>query len=825
MPSFADLPEHLAGRTRIEGPFTRFADGGRYILLWMSGAAMRFDENPALDVARRLARLANLPLLLHQGLSQRYPHASDRIHTFVLEGARELARKAPARGLRYLFHLERPGHEAPVLRWLAARAAAVVTEDVPLPPVASWRRSLARALPVPVFAVDCSCVVPMQATAQAFARAFAFRQATAAERERRLRRPWPEEPDVPAFLPDDLPFEPVDLERADIPALVAACDIDHGVFPVTATRGGGDAADARWRVFRDRHLRHYAERRNDPLDPDGTSRLSAWLHFGQISPFRVAREAAAEGSRGAAKFLDELLVWRELAWHTAFHRPEVIRYAGLPEWARSELERHARDPRPVILPRARLEAGETGDRLWDAAQKSLLRFGELHNSLRMTWGKALVQWCRTPEEAFATALWLNDRHALDGRDPNSLLGIGWCFGAFDRPFPPPRPITGTIRPRPTAVHARRIDLARLERRVARPVVADPPRVAVIGAGIAGLACARILRRAGLPVVLFDKGRAEGGRLCGKRFEDSIRADCGCPALRLPQHPVAARRIEDLLEEGVLAPWSTAAADGTAGDPDGEGERAPLLVGVPSMRAVATRLAEGAEIRRSCRIEAVTVTRGGFRLRHAAGEEGPFDWLLVAVPAPQAAALLAGLAPEIAARLSGVRFDPCLAAAFRFADGTALPPFERLAFDEGPVSLVVNEAAKPGRPPAPVVSVFASPAFSLARLETPVAEIAGLLHGPVRERLGGIWPEPAAAIGHRWRFARVVRPLGCDCLVDVDRRIGVAGDGIRGEGVASALLSGEALAGRLLGHLAARGEAPPPEPATSPDPAQGELFRA
>ena len=217
------------------------------------------------------------------------------------------------------------------------------------------------------------------------------------------------------------------------------------------TPGGTGRGEARWASFiRSGGLAAYAGAETARVD--GTSRLSPWLHYGHISPFQVARESM---EAGADKFLDELLTWRELAWTWCSHQPELHTTAVLPEWARRSLDEHADDPRPVLHSWETLARGQTGDLLWDTAQRSLLRHGELHNNVRMTWGKALLQWTPDAESARRILVDLNHRYALDGRDPASYGGLYWCLGLFDRPFRPGRSVLGasgrgTPRIRPSA---------------------------------------------------------------------------------------------------------------------------------------------------------------------------------------------------------------------------------------------------------------------------------------------------------------------------------------------------------------------------------------
>jgi deoxyribodipyrimidine photo-lyase len=159
----------------------------------------------------------------------------------------------------------------------------------------------------------------------------------------------------------------------------------------------------------------------------------------------VAWRAAQVGGPGAQAFLEELIVRRELAVNFVFYNPNYDRFEGLPSWAKETLRQHASDPRPARYTLEELVEARTEDPLWNAAQMELLRTGKIHGYMRMYWGKGFLRWTENPEEAFRLALHLNNKYALDGRDPSSYAGVGWCFGLHDRPFPE-RPIFGKVRP-------------------------------------------------------------------------------------------------------------------------------------------------------------------------------------------------------------------------------------------------------------------------------------------------------------------------------------------------------------------------------------------
>jgi deoxyribodipyrimidine photo-lyase len=250
---------------------------------------------------------------------------------------------------------------------------------------------------------------------------------------------------MPASLIESLEESWLDVAQCDIADEVARCEIDHEVGPVT-TRGGLRAARARLTAFVVDGLQDYAERRRHPSDAGGSSRLSPYLHHGMISPLEVVRMVRAGAAREASDaFLNEMLTWRELSLNFCLRNPNHGSLVALPEWVHRSMRAHADDPREVTYPLEVLERAATHDPIWNAGQRELLETGQMHNVVRMLWGKSVITWTPTYEEALASLLHLNDKYALDGRDPNSYAGIQWCFGKFDRPFAA-RPVWGTIRP-------------------------------------------------------------------------------------------------------------------------------------------------------------------------------------------------------------------------------------------------------------------------------------------------------------------------------------------------------------------------------------------
>ncbi|MDB4881554.1 MAG: deoxyribodipyrimidine photolyase [Gemmatimonadetes bacterium] len=424
----------------------RLQPDGDFVLYWMQ-TTQRFEENWALRLATLEADRVGKPLLIHQELQPTEPFASARFHTFVLQGAKELAERAAQLGLTYRFALGRRRDDDRAVERLAGRAAIVVTDLFPTGGVAERSRRLADQVSCRVVAVDSVGVVPAASFHREEYAARTIRPKLAKLIDHSLEpvedRP-PRRPLAAAILAS-LEMDWLDLSRCDIESEVSACEIDQTVRPV-ATLGGLTPARARLGAFVADGLLHYAERRRNPSDEGGSSRLSPYVHYGMISPLEVVRAVRAGAPAAASDaFLNEMLTWRELALNFCLRNPHHASLVALPEWVHRSMRTHAGDARELTYTLDELERAATHDPIWNAGQRELLETGQMHNVVRMLWGKSVITWTPTYEEAFDSLLHLNDKYALDGRDPNSYAGIQWCFGKFDRPFAARR-VWGMIRP-------------------------------------------------------------------------------------------------------------------------------------------------------------------------------------------------------------------------------------------------------------------------------------------------------------------------------------------------------------------------------------------
>ena len=447
---------------------------GKYVLYW-SQMNRRVDANHALAHACALGNELGLPVLFYEGLTCTYPYANDRFHTFILEGVEETRRRLAKSGIGYIFYLRRRRADPDdVFYRLAAGAAAVVTDDYPTFVNRSHNQTVPAKVDAAMCAVDSSCIVPMNC--------FEKREWAAYTIRPKIHRLLPDHFQAPPHISVrhryTAPPSPFDtrVTASGIPAMVASCEIDHTVPPSTAFRGGRRAAEAQLALFISERLRRYSADKNDPA-AHATSDLSPYLHFGQVSSLEVAlavRKHSAEHKLEAGEFLEELIVRRELAFNFARHADRYDTLEALPGWVQKTIAAHRRDEREVVYTREHFEQAATHDELWNATQKELLLRGKIHGYYRMYWGKKIIEWSATYESALADMIYLHDRYALDGRDPNTYTNILWCFGLHDRPWHE-RAVFGMIRymsragmDRKTDVPAYIREILHLERTGAEP---------------------------------------------------------------------------------------------------------------------------------------------------------------------------------------------------------------------------------------------------------------------------------------------------------------------------------------------------------------------
>jgi deoxyribodipyrimidine photo-lyase len=438
--------------------------GQPYALYWMQ-QSQRARFNHALEYAVDRANALNLPLLVCFGLMDDYPEANARHYLFLLQGLADVAANLERRGIRFVV---KRGSPPDVAAHYAKRAALVVADRGYLRHQKAWRAAVAQTcerLGVGMVQVESDAVVPVEVASNK--REFAARTLRPKIHKRLAEFLTPLKSGKLKRPANDLKMTG-DVDVADPELALKRLKVDHSVPPVAQFfTGGEDAARRRFGQFLARALAGYAEGRNEPAD-DHTSHMSAYLHFGHVSPLDLALQVRAAGAAlkvDVDAYLEELIVRRELAVNYCEFTENYDAYDALPGWAKQTLKDHEADPRPAIYSEAEMERAETGDVFWNAAQREMTCTGFMHNYMRMYWGKRILEWSRTPREAFERTLRLNNRWFLCGRDVNAYANVAWIYGLHDRPWGPARPIFGTVRYMNAAGLQRKFDMAAYVRRV------------------------------------------------------------------------------------------------------------------------------------------------------------------------------------------------------------------------------------------------------------------------------------------------------------------------------------------------------------------------
>lgn len=445
---------------------------GKYVLYWMQ-INRRFHYNFALEYAVERANELGKPLLILEAFSCDYPWATDRSHTFMMQGMKEHLDYAESQNLNYVSFTEgKPGEYDRLLKKLASNAAELITDEYPVFIMKERNSHYPDELNLPYTTVDSNGLIPLGLTEKDPYSAYFFRKIMQKHFVEAFTNPPANHPlsqlevntrlDLNDLLPDDFPDPAESLNN--ISRFIERLDINHEVGPVEKNGTRAAALGKLGHFIRD-GLLEYDEKRNDP-DLDKTSGLSPWLHFGKISEYEIVKAVLEHQPEGWAldkitfnkgstggffngnpnidSFLDEVITWREVGFHFAHHRDDYDRLDSLPDWVQKTLDQHRDDPREWNYSYDELAASQSHDDIWNAAQTQLREEGIIHNYLRMLWGKKVIEWTPDPETALQYLIDLNNTYALDGRDPNSYSGIFWCFGRFDRAWQE-RPVFGKLR--------------------------------------------------------------------------------------------------------------------------------------------------------------------------------------------------------------------------------------------------------------------------------------------------------------------------------------------------------------------------------------------
>ncbi|CAN5304136.1 deoxyribodipyrimidine photo-lyase [soil metagenome] len=411
---------------------------GDYVLYWMQ-SSQRAEQNHALEYAVQRANDLEQRLLVLFGLTEDYPEANLRHYAFMLEGLKDAQEALRKRGILMVV---RKGSPDEVALDVGEGASLIVTDRGYMRPQKRWREQVAREAGCLVTQVESDVVVPVElASGKQEHAARTLRPKIGEYLEDFLAELKPTKPEKQSL---DMWSDGLDL--SDIEKVLDGMDLYLSVSALSHLyKGGTSEAKKMFRRFLKGSLGDYVEHRNQP-QTDDVSHMSKYLHFGHVSPIWLALTARRAKTKqdNIESFVEELVVRRELSMNFVLYTPDYDSYSNLPDWAKKTLEEHRDDEREYTYTRKQLENAETHDEYWNAAMKEMVHTGYMHNYMRMYWGKKILEWSNTPEHAYRTTLYLNNKYFLDGRDPNSFANVAWVFGQHDRGWPE-REVYGKVR--------------------------------------------------------------------------------------------------------------------------------------------------------------------------------------------------------------------------------------------------------------------------------------------------------------------------------------------------------------------------------------------
>ena len=442
---------------------------GDFVLYWMQ-QSQRAEYNHALEYAVQQANKLGQGVLVVFGLMDDYPEANLRHYTFMLQGLQETLAALARRGIKMVVQ---KGNPADVALSVGHRASLIVCDCGYLRHQRKWRRKVAQTARCRVVQVESDVVVPIKVVSGK------------AEYAARTIRPK-----IHKHLDDFLiPFKHTRIKKAslqlrakgidlsNIDTVLKKMSLDRSVLPVSQFFKGGTSRGKKiFKKFMRERFEYYAANRNQP-QTDDVSHMSKYLHFGQISPLYLALQILKTDQRfkdARDSYIEELIVRRELAMNFVYYTLHYDSYDCLPAWAQKTLAEHKKDRREYRYTRRQLENASTHDAYWNAAMREMKFTGFMHNYMRMYWGKKILEWSATPEQAFKNTLAINNKYFLDGRDANSYTGVAWVFGIHDRAWFE-RPIFGKIRYMAASGLERKCDIQAYVKKVDTLVEASPQR--------------------------------------------------------------------------------------------------------------------------------------------------------------------------------------------------------------------------------------------------------------------------------------------------------------------------------------------------------------
>ena len=432
---------------------------GHYVLYWMQ-SSQRSEFNYSLELAIQKANELGNPLLVVFALVDSYPEANYRHYQFMLEGLNEVANSLKKRKIKMVIQY---GDPIQIVKKLNEKSSILILDRCYLRVDKKWQNEVAKESDCKVIRVESNSVVPVEVASDK------------SEYSARTIRPKIKK-QLNNFLIDlrTTPIEKYSLNLSvntislnSINKILETMIIDDSVKPVsTVFKGGTREAKNKFKLFLDEKLKKYDENRNKP-HLEYVSFLSPYLHFGQISPVYLTLQlnnAKGISKKNKEAFLEEMIVRRELSINFINYNSDYDSFDCLPYWAKKSLIKHKSDKRTNSYTRKQMENSETHDKYWNSAMNEMKFSGYLHNHMRMYWGKKILEWSNTPEYAYKTALYLNNKYLLDGRDPNSYASVGWIFGLHDQGWKE-RAIFGKVRYMSSSGLERKFDIGKYVKKI------------------------------------------------------------------------------------------------------------------------------------------------------------------------------------------------------------------------------------------------------------------------------------------------------------------------------------------------------------------------
>lgn len=394
------------------------------VVYWMQ-REQRVYDNWALIYAQEKAIQLGQPLYVIFNLVPVFLEATIRQYDFMLEGLKEVEEKLAALNIPFVLLIGEAKENIP--KFLSQKSAGLLVTDFnPLRIVRIWKRDVAERIQIGLHEIDAHNIVPFHQVSdkQEFA-AYTIR------------------PKINKLLPEYLDEFPqlkkmpnIIIEKTNWEKAYQSLKVNFDVPAVEWLQPGEDNANKVLQKFISEKFDSYNTNRNLP-EIDGQSNLSPYFHFGHISPQQVALsvQPLIEYSESQKAFLEEMIIRRELSDNFCYFNKNYDSFDGFPDWAKTSLTEHKKDKRDFVYSSEEFEFAKTHDELWNAAQMEMVRKGKMHGYMRMYWAKKILEWSKSPEEAMQTAIYLNDKYELDGRDPNGYTGIAWSIGGVhDRPW-------------------------------------------------------------------------------------------------------------------------------------------------------------------------------------------------------------------------------------------------------------------------------------------------------------------------------------------------------------------------------------------------------